>query len=87
MYLLLHLSDIFFLKNCNTGTSLCISPSGNFVWGGFSDGTIRVFDNSGKFDLYNNNDDKLKLYFVGVSCCGKNESEIKQTSSNESHCH
>lgn len=30
---------------------MCLSPSGNFVWAGFSDGTLRVFDLSGRFDL------------------------------------
>jgi WD40 repeat protein len=28
---------------------LKLSPSGNFLWGGFSDGTLRVFDLSGTF--------------------------------------
>eukprot|EP00535_Pseudo-nitzschia_heimii_P003726 CAMPEP_0197195506 /NCGR_PEP_ID=MMETSP1423-20130617/31273_1 /TAXON_ID=476441 /ORGANISM="Pseudo-nitzschia heimii, Strain UNC1101" /LENGTH=80 /DNA_ID=CAMNT_0042649161 /DNA_START=580 /DNA_END=819 /DNA_ORIENTATION=- len=28
-------------------TSLKVSPSGNFLWGGFSDGTLRVWDLSG----------------------------------------
>eukprot|EP00934_Nitzschia_sp_Nitz4_P006937 Nitzschia sp. Nitz4//scaffold72_size95085//54707//58209//NITZ4_004764-RA/size95085-processed-gene-0.31-mRNA-1//-1//CDS//3329557387//6927//frame0 len=32
-------------------TSLCLSPSGNFLWAGFSDGTLRVFDMSGQFPL------------------------------------
>ena len=30
---------------------MCLSPSGHFVWAGFSDGTLRVFDLSGRFDL------------------------------------
>jgi WD40 repeat protein len=30
---------------------LCLSPSGNFLWAGFSDGTLRVFDLSGRFSL------------------------------------
>ncbi|VEU34712.1 unnamed protein product [Pseudo-nitzschia multistriata] len=30
-------------------TSLKVSPSGNFLWGGFSDGTLRVWDLSGTF--------------------------------------
>lgn len=33
------------------GTSLKISPSGNFLWGGFSDGTLRVWDLSGTFGV------------------------------------
>lgn len=32
-------------------TSLLISPSGHFLWGGFSDGTIRVFDLTDQFGL------------------------------------
>lgn len=31
------------------GTSLKLSPSGNFLWGGFSDGTLRVWDLSGTY--------------------------------------
>jgi WD40 repeat protein len=34
-----------------TGTSLKVSPSGNFLWGGFSDGTLRVWDLSGTFGV------------------------------------
>ncbi|KAG7362053.1 hypothetical protein IV203_025719 [Nitzschia inconspicua] len=39
-------------------TSLRLSPSGNFLWGGFSDGTLRVFDLSGTFDLQRPNKNK-----------------------------
>lgn len=35
----------------SSGTSLCLSPSGNFLWAGFSDGTLRVFDLCGRFSL------------------------------------
>lgn len=28
---------------------MCLSPSGHFLWGGFSDGTLRVFDLTGTF--------------------------------------
>lgn len=41
-----------FLTLC-IGTSLCLSSSGNFLWAGFSDGTLRVFDLSGRFSLEN----------------------------------
>jgi len=34
-------------------TSLKLSPSGNFLWGGFSDGTLRVWDLSGTFGVEN----------------------------------
>jgi len=34
-----------------SGTSLKVSPSGNFLWGGFSDGTLRVWDLSGTFGI------------------------------------
>ncbi|KAL3936477.1 MAG: hypothetical protein SGBAC_008215 [Bacillariaceae sp.] len=32
-------------------TSLSLAPSGNFLWAGFSDGTLRVFDLTGNFGL------------------------------------
>jgi len=32
-------------------TSLKVSPSGNLLWGGFSDGTLRVWDLSGTFGV------------------------------------
>ena len=35
----------------DAGTSLKVSPSGNFLWGGFSDGTLRVWDLSGTFGV------------------------------------
>jgi WD40 repeat protein len=34
-----------------------LSPSGNFLWGGFSDGTLRVFDLSGTFALQKSQSD------------------------------
>lgn len=34
-----------------SGTSLRLSPSGSFLWAGFSDGTLRVFDLTGQFGL------------------------------------
>ena len=52
--LMLQPSDPFPIHHiapCPAGTSLCLSPSGHFVWAGFSDGTLRVFDLSGRFDL------------------------------------
>jgi WD40 repeat protein len=39
------------LVTTTVGTSLCLSPSGHFVWAGFSDGTVRVFDLCDRFDL------------------------------------
>jgi hypothetical protein len=35
----------------HSGTSLRLAPSGNFLWAGFSDGTLRVFDLTGQFGL------------------------------------
>lgn len=48
----LSVTYLFSLNN-TSGTSLRISPSGNFLWGGFSDGSLRVFDLSGTFAMCN----------------------------------
>ena len=42
-------------KNNIIGTSLKLSPSGNFLWGGFSDGTLRVWDLSSTFTTEDDN--------------------------------
>ena len=51
--LILSISILFYsiLFYPSTGTSVCWSPSGHFLWAGFSDGTIRVFDVHGGFGL------------------------------------
>lgn len=46
---LTHVPPLFYCTF--VGTSICVSPSGNFLWGGFSDGTLRVFDMHGGFGL------------------------------------
>lgn len=43
--------NAFLYALLDAGTSLSLAPSGNFLWAGFSDGTLRVFDLTGHFGL------------------------------------
>jgi WD40 repeat protein len=54
------------------GTSLSFAPSGKFLWAGFSDGTVRVFDLSGRFGIESDDiisDRKKSGLFVSSKWC------------------
>jgi hypothetical protein len=67
-----HIVIIFFILFFS-GTSVCLSPSGNFLWAGFSDGTMRVFDVGGGFGFQQDSVpapyQKSHMLLVASKCC------------------